>query len=473
MTWNLQQINNANGQGPTVPGESMACPQAPASNAANTESNNLFVCAFGDQLHFAYLAGVGNIQDCWYDDASGWHLQQINNVNAQGPTVPGESVACPQATAPVPLDAPNSNLFVCAFGDQLHFAYLDGKGNIQDCWYDGVANQWNLQQINNGDGQGPTVPGEYVACPQATATPFNFEFLRLSACAFGDQQHFAYQDGNGNIQDCWYDDASGWHLQQINNGNGQGPTVPGEYVACPQATASMPLGGFITLSVCAFGDQQHFTYVDGNANLQDCWYDDASGWHLQQINNTGGHGPTVPGESIACTQATAGVQVGPFVCVFEDQLHFAYLDGNSNIQDCWYDGVANQWNLQQINNGNGQGPTVPGEYVACPQATAPAEVWPPTLSVCTFGDQQHFTYSDRNGNLQDCWYDDASGWHLQQINNTGGHGPTVPGESVACAQATAGADRESSNLFVCAFGDQQHFAYLDGNSNIQDCWYEQ
>ena len=78
-----------------------------------------------------------------------------------------------------------------------------------------------------------------------------------------------------------------------------------------------------------------------------------------------------------------------------------------NIQDCWYDAGANQWNLQQINNGNLQGspgPTVPGEYVACPQATPNAFLEPSNLFVCTFGDQQHFAYLDLNGNIQDCWY---------------------------------------------------------------------
>jgi hypothetical protein len=59
-----------------------------------------------------------------------------------------------------------------------------------------------------------------------------------------------------------------WNLQQINNATGQ-PTVPGEYVACPQATAEYNGG----LAVSAFGDQQHFAYVDDNANIQDCWWD--------------------------------------------------------------------------------------------------------------------------------------------------------------------------------------------------------
>ena len=32
-----------------------------------------------------------------------------------------------------------------------------------------------------------------------------------------------------------------------------------------------------------------------------------------------------------------------------------------------------------------------------------------------YNDQQHFTYRDQGGNLQDAWYG-TNGWHLQQIN---------------------------------------------------------
>jgi hypothetical protein len=121
-----------------------------------------------------------------------WNLQQINGGG--GPTVPGEYVACPQAP---PLFLPI--LFVCTFGNQQHFTYLDDNGNLQDCWYDGDANQWNLQQINGGGG--PTVPGEYVACPQA---PRGGPVHVLFVCTFGNQQHFTYLHGGSVLQDCWW-----------------------------------------------------------------------------------------------------------------------------------------------------------------------------------------------------------------------------------------------------------------------------
>jgi hypothetical protein len=185
----------------------------------------------------------------------------------------------------VPRGGIIGGLSVCVYNDQQHFTYRDANGNLQDCWYNGPAGTWNLQQINHGNG--PTVAGEYVATPQATAAAVGGVFV----CVYNDQQHFAYIDASGNVQDCWYDGA--WNLQQINRGNG--PTVAGEFVATNGPAASGEL------FVCVYNNQQHFTYRDANGNLQDCWYDGA--WHLQQINH--GNGPTVPGEYVATPQATA------------------------------------------------------------------------------------------------------------------------------------------------------------------------
>ena len=58
--------------------------------------------------------------------------------------------------------------------------------------------------------------------------------------------------------------------------------------------------------------------------------------------------------------ATAAAVGGVFVCAYNGQDHFAYLDANGTIQDCWYDGST--WKLQQINRGNG--PSAPEDWVA-------------------------------------------------------------------------------------------------------------
>jgi hypothetical protein len=336
-SWNLQQINNANGSGATVTGEAIAASQATAAAAGG-----MFVCQFNDQDHFAYTDVNGNIQDCWYDGpTSKWNLQQINR--GTGPTVAGEAVM---------TDGPAvaGDLFVSVYNDQQHFTYRDARGNIQDCWYNGANGTWNLQQINDANGAGATIAGEPIATPHATAPAVGGLFV----CQFSNQDHFAYLDASGNIQDCWYDGA--WNLQQI---NGASPTVAGE----PVMTHGPAVAGDLFVSV--YDDQQHFTYRDAKGNIQDCWY--GGSWNLQQIN--AGTGATVPGESVATAQATAPAVGGLFVCQFNDQDHFAYLDASGNIQDCWYDGT---WNLQQINDANGSGATVAGEFIATTKATAAA-----------------------------------------------------------------------------------------------------
>ncbi len=306
------------------------------------------------------------------------------------------------------------DLFVSVFNDQQHFTYRDASGNIQDCWYDGANGTWNLQQINDANGSGATVAGEFDRRPsQATAPAAGGLFV----CQYNDQDHFAYLDANGNIQDCWYDGPNNrWNLQQI---NGATPTVAGE----PVMTNGPAVAGDLFVSV--YDNQQHFTYRDGRGNIQDCWYDGV--WNLQQIN--AGTGATVPGEPVAAAQATAAAAGGLFVCQYNGQDHFAYLDASGNIQDCWYDG---SWNLQQINGGS---PTVAGEPV---MTNGPAVAG--DLFVTVYDNQQHFTYRDAKGNVQDCWYNGATGrWNLQQINDANGSGATVAGEYIATTQATAAA----------------------------------
>ena len=161
-------------------------------------------------------------------------------------------------------------------------------------------------------------------------------------------------------------------------------------------------------------------------------------WTSQKINNSiVSSGPSAVGD--------IGHKV--FVCAYNDQQHFSYLDGSGNIQDVWWGG--NQWHLQQINAG--AGPTVPGEYVCTPDAPAAAG----DLFVSVYLDQQHFSYLDGSGNIQDVWWGGRQ-WRLQKINNEGmTTGPTAAG-----------------GLFVCVYNRQHHLAYRDADGNIWDSWWD-
>ena len=296
-----------------------------------------------------------------------WSLQQIND---------GGVTSGPPATG---------SLFVCDYGDQQHFTYIDGSGNIQDSWYSGSG--WNQQKINNGG---------MTNGPSAASNLF--------VSVYNNQQHFSYIDGSGNIQDSWYS-GSGWNQQKINNGGmTNGPSAKGN------------------LFVSVYNNQQHFAYIDDSGNIQDSWYS-GSGWNQQKINNGG----VTNGPSAASNL---------FVSVYNNQQHFAYIDDNANIQDSWYSGSG--WNRQKINNGG---------MTNGPSAAS-------NLFVSVYDNQQHFTYLDGAGNVQDAWYD-GSNWQFQTINNTG----------------VTGGPAATGNLFVCVYNNELHFSYIDGGGNVQDAWY--
>ena len=414
MPWSLQRINDGGVSSGPGAVEDIKC--------------ELFVCAYNDQHHFAYLDTNGNIHDSWYNGSRGrWELQQINRGTGLG--VPGRYVA---------TDGPAAagDLFVSVYKGQQHFTYRDQNGNLQDAWHDWSTGLWNLQQINDANGAGASDSSTYIATPAATAPAAGGVFVS----PFNDQHHFAYLDADGVIQDCWHDGSTGkWNLQQINRGTG--PAAAGD------------------LFVSVYKGQQHFTYRDQNGNLQDAWHDWSTGlWNLQQINDANGAGASDSSTYIATPAATAPAAGGVFVSPFNDQHHFAYLDADGVIQDCWHDGSTGKWNLQQINRGTG--PTVPGRY---PATDGPAVAG--HLFVCAYNDQQHFSYVDSNGNIQDCWYDASTGkWNLQRINR--GSTPTVPGEYVATNGPAVVGD-----LFVSVYSGQQHFTYRDAEANIWDSWW--
>lgn len=434
MSWSLQQIN---GTQPTVPmAEQIRCAGAPMVGS----SRALFACTFGNQLHFAYLDDGGAVLDCYYDGdvalpASQWNYQAIT----------GAAGLFPDATQPADLP------FVCAFGDELHFTYIDDGKHLQDLCFRGgdftdIAN-WTPRQVN---------AGIINNAPSAESAPF--------VCSFQSQLHFAYFDQNNNIQDCFFDgagsedDPSHWHLQQINEG--KVTTVSGESVACSGA----PVAGS-DLFVSTFENEQHFTYTDEQSNVQDCVYDgDSNTWQVRQL--TGGSWPL-------SSPAPSGYPTGTpvFVRSFGSQLHFVYIDQNLRMQDWYFDSTKqppeSQWALQQIVSTGA--PNLPGDSIVCPEA-------PPLMNtgwwfVCAHtnyldtvqSNELHFVYLDVEGNIQDVYLVETSEfreWNLRQINGTY---PMAQNESIVCSSAPKGL-----GPFVCGFGDELHYAYVDESRALQD-----
>ncbi|MBV8277450.1 MAG: hypothetical protein JO170_19625, partial [Verrucomicrobia bacterium] len=289
-SWNLQRITGG-----------IAATFGPPATAVP------FVCDFLNQQHFAFRDATETIWDAWYDGVNNkWNLQQI--TGSAGLTTGTGARGEP---------------FLSVFGQQLHFVYRDGMGIIWDSWYDGVFDNWNLQQINLA---GPMNSGRTSGLA-AVGDPF--------VSVYNNQQHFVYRGPAGTILDAWYDGATAtWNLQQINlaaptnNGRTSGP-----------ATVSDPF-------VSVYNNQQHFVYRDATGAIQDAWYDGAdASWQVQQINLA------APGNNGRTNGPQAVGQ--PFVSVYNNQQHFVYRDDGETIWDAWYDGVNNKWNLQQITGSAG------------------------------------------------------------------------------------------------------------------------
>jgi len=114
-----------------------------------------------------------------------------------------------------------------------------------------------------------------------------------------------------------------WQKQQINKAGGNTPDGP--------ATVTRPC-------VSVYNGQQHIGYRDSSGIVWDSFYRPDLGphgtWELQHMNGPNGNTPN-----------DVGAVAGPFIGIYHDQQHFAYIDAEGNIWDSWYDG--SHWHLQR------------------------------------------------------------------------------------------------------------------------------
>ncbi|WP_375483256.1 hypothetical protein, partial [uncultured Mycobacterium sp.] len=222
-------------------------------------------------------------------------------------------------------------------------------------------------------------------------------------------------------------------------------------------------GGIATVVVPSSDVLQLFYRGPGGACSR--WRDPDGSWSAeQQLRGDVGSG-------IAAALVPFAVGGSLFVSVYGNQQHFTYRDACAELQDAWWDGGL--WNLQQLSAG---GPAISGEYVIPTTGPVPAAG---SLFVSVHDDRQHFTYRDRNGNLQDaCW--DGSSWHLRQINDADAKGATASPDTFIAAHHTRGDNGQPvkatapavGGLFVSSYHNQHHFAYLDAGGGIQDVCYD-
>lgn len=334
MTWELIRLNE--GPGTVAPGPA-AAPYDGHDIAASAYGSNTWPSSPGSQIHFAYIDANGNIQDIYGAMFKGnnwtyeWTRQQLTNAPARSSGVPSVNAKCQDA-----LDPAIGGLHISVWGTQLHFTYFTAHGYIHDVFYADADSRWHSQTINGENG---VSGGSAVRAAGGLDDDGILVVGSMHVCTYNGQQHFAYIDSDGNVQDVWWDGVT-WHLQQITNVNAAG-TVVAEQLCykgdTPQARSN--------LFVCAYHNQQHFVYLDSHHLIQDVWYDGYGGWHLQQINGTA---PSVRGEWIAVPSAPpAGAGGDVFVCTYHDQMHVTYAEANGRIHDVWCEGDGG-WHLQQI-----------------------------------------------------------------------------------------------------------------------------
>jgi hypothetical protein len=188
--WRTQRINMSGGT---------------AGGPAAVEAPAIAVYSGHDQQHFVYRDVSGAVQDAYYCPGcsnGNWRLQQIN-------CGPQSSNACAainaNATSAAPPAADGPALSLYSGHDQMHYAFKDRTGVVQDVFYCPGCNDgsWHLQEIN--------APG-LTAGPPAAAAPSIDVYLGH------DQQHFAYRDATGNMWDAFACPGCSdgyWQLQKI------------------------------------------------------------------------------------------------------------------------------------------------------------------------------------------------------------------------------------------------------------------
>jgi hypothetical protein len=247
--------------------------------------------------------------------------------------------------------------------------------------------QLNVFWVDNaGAWQGPGKIG-----PAGIAEPGGF---LCASRQFGlNQTDVFFVDKNGQLNVCWVDNAGAW----------QGPGKIG-----PAGIA--PAGCFVAASQQIGLNQTDVFLIDKNGQLNVFWVDNAGAW--QGPGKIGPAGIANPGSKLAASRQFGLSQTDVF-----------FFDKNGQLNVNWV-----------VNAGAWGGPGKIG-----PAGYAPAGC---DLAACQqFGlNQTDVFFTDKNGQLNVCWVDNAGAWQ----------GPGVRGNPVAAPTSGLGSN---SNYFLSNCGN--------------------
>jgi hypothetical protein len=209
--WNLQRINK--GASSSGACGSKAAPGYCVAEAPPAAGDPVVWVVYGSQ-HFTYRAEGGVLWDVSYQPpqsngyvtggAGVWSGQQL--PLASPPTSGSNPYGA--ATDPVVSGFDYPSIGTAGYGIQAHICYRDANGNLWDVWTDNVwPVSWSVQRINDGtDGLGWRPGSTYpvlnpMTCgPAAVSAPSVSTYSSLEF----NQQHFAYIDKSGTLQDAYY-----------------------------------------------------------------------------------------------------------------------------------------------------------------------------------------------------------------------------------------------------------------------------
>jgi hypothetical protein len=237
-----------------------------------------------------------------------------------------------------------------AFGTQ-HVTYLGTDMHIHELLWD--RSGWHQHDLTSA-----------TSSPQGDNTAIGYVFL--------DTQHVIFF--GAGVGQLWRD-SHGWHYENILGASGAvGVTFTGR-----------PIGyGFTAQRT------QHVNFPDLSGDVQELWWDSASGWHQNNLTTAAGAPKT---------------SANPTGYVFDAQgtQHVNYVGVDSHVHELWWDAAG--WHVNDLTAATGaplaQNNRVAAGYVFPSQGT------------------QHVNYIGVDNHIHELWWD-TSGWHHNDLTTAAG-----------------------------------------------------
>jgi hypothetical protein len=322
--------------------------------------------AYGTQ-HVTYLGIDGHIHELLWDP-TGWHHHDLTSLTSS-----------PQG---------QNTAIGYVFLDTQHVIYF-GAG-VDELWRDGHG--WHYENILGAAG---------AAGVGYTGRPIGYGFTSQRT------QHVNFPDESGNVQELWWDSASGWHLNNLTTAAGAPRTGanPTGYVFNAQGT-------------------QHVNYVGQDQHVYELWWNPA-GWRFNDLTAATG-----------APLAEVNRNAPGYVFAAQGTQHVDYAGTDTHIHELWWD--SNGWHHNDLCNATGAPGTndEPAGYM--------------------FSGTQHVVYRGLDNHIHELW-SDSNGWHDHDL-------------TIATGAPATSYGRPTGYAFE-AYGSQ-HVIYQDDSNHVMELYWK-